>query len=225
MSSEIAHLFSRHAGEYDSWYETPSGRVVLEAEARLLDKVLPLGIGLDLGAGTGVFAERLSRTREIVCLDPSPGMLERARGRCLHMVLGVAEFPPFRQGSLDFIYMVTVLEFLQEPLQALSAAKQLLKPTAVLAILSVEKNSSWGRLYQELAAENKDPILAAGRFYSEGEVEGLLGRAGYHVYARGATLDYEPLTVPDKPPKIYVNERCPSCGVFLLLAAPPPRQP
>lgn len=217
---ETVEVFSKHSREYDSWYKTPQGLAVLEGEARLLDILLPRGVGLDLGAGTGVFAERLGEGREIVCMEPSSGMLEIARYRCLHTIQALGEYPPIRDNSMDFVYMVTVLEFLETPKYTLKVIRSLLKPNGVLAVLSIEKESPWGKLYQEIAGKKQDPVLSIAKFYTRGEVEEILKVSGYHIFSEGATLDYEPLTVPREKPKAYIEEDCPSCGVFVLVARP-----
>jgi ubiquinone/menaquinone biosynthesis C-methylase UbiE len=220
VSLEVIEVFSRYSVEYDSWYKTPYGRAVLESEANLLNLLLPSGVGLDLGSGTGVFAEKLALNREIVCLDPTSEMLVLAKSRCQHSVLAVGEHPPLRVGSLDFIYAVTVLEFLENPLEMMVAVKGLLKPNGRLVLLSIEKNSPWGRMYAEIAEKGTDPVISMARLYTLSEVEEYLKTAGYKVYERAFTLDYEPLTTPSKPPRLYIGEYCSSCGVFAVVATP-----
>ncbi|MGM0601149.1 MAG: hypothetical protein ACQETH_15170 [Candidatus Rifleibacteriota bacterium] len=44
-----------------------SGKVVAA-----LDKILPRGRVLDIGAGNGFAAEKLARDRQITCVEPSP---------------------------------------------------------------------------------------------------------------------------------------------------------
>ncbi|WP_460024889.1 class I SAM-dependent methyltransferase [Infirmifilum sp. SLHALR2] len=220
MVEEVVEVFSQNAEAYDSWYRTPAGSAVLEAEASLLDLLLPRGVGADIGAGTGVFAEKLSENREIVCLDPSEPMLRLARGRCQHLVVGVGEQPPLRSGSLSFAYMVTVLEFLENPRKVLESVRGLLREGGVLAVLSIERESPWGQLYRRLASENLDPVLAKAKFYSRREAEDFLLEAGYSISTRAWALDYEPLAVPEGKPRLYVDEECLRCGVYALVAKP-----
>lgn len=214
----ILELFSEVAGQYDSWYDSPAGRVVLEVEASMLDEVLPSGIGVDVGAGTCRFAPFLSRGREIVCLEPAYGMLVYgyARGRCEHPLCATSENAPLRP-SFDFAYMVTVLEFLEDPALSLTRIWEALKSGGLLAVLYVERESKWGKLYSELAEKGADPVLARARFYSQPEVDKLLSAAGFEVREHLKSLDYEPLTVPAEKPRVY-RESCADCGVTLTVA-------
>jgi Methylase involved in ubiquinone/menaquinone biosynthesis len=214
----IIGVFDSIARSYDEWYAQPAGQVVLRTEARMLDAVLPRGLGVEVGAGTCVFPPLLSRDREIVCLDPALGMLSLCRGRCPHPVAGTAEEPPLRRGSLDFAYMVAVLEFLENPGRALAALGSLLKRGGVLAVLFIERESSWGRLYRELAEKRADPVLAVARFLSLGEVISLVERSGFRVLRILQALDYKPLAVPEAEPRIYEGASCSDCGVALVAA-------
>src|SRR4051794_26035535 len=66
-----------------------------------LDRLLPSGRVLDVGAGDGFTAARLSR-REVVALEPSAAMI-RPRP-ALRWVQGDAEHLPFRTGSFGGAY-------------------------------------------------------------------------------------------------------------------------
>jgi len=214
----VVEVFDSVAKSYDEWYAQPAGQAVLRTEARMLDAVLPEGVGAEVGAGTCVFPPLLSWGREIVCLDPSLGMLGLGRGRCPHLAAGTAEEPPIRPGSLDFIFMVTVLEFLEDPVKALKAAGSLLKRSGVLAVLFIERESRWGRFYGELAGKRTDPVLAAARFLSLREVLSLVERSGFRVRRILQALDYEPLTVPETEPPVYEGAPCSDCGIALVAA-------
>ena len=67
--SDIIRAFDLVAGTYDDWYDHPQGRQVFDAELNAVGLHIPKeGIGLELGAGTGIFAEHLTGAgRIIVC--------------------------------------------------------------------------------------------------------------------------------------------------------------
>lgn len=68
-----------------------------------LDDVLPSGRVLDVGAGDGFTAERLSRgDRVMVALEPDPGMVAASRG--LIWASGVAQDIPFHDASFEAAY-------------------------------------------------------------------------------------------------------------------------
>jgi len=95
----------------------------------------------------------------------------------------------------------------------------LLKRGGVLAVLFIERESRWGRLYAELAEKRADPVLAAARFLTLREVLELVERAGLRVKRVLQALDYEPLTVPETEPPVYEGGSCGDCGVALVAAA------
>lgn len=74
-----------------------SGRVI-----DALDRVLPHGLTLDVGAGDGFTAKLLSTRREIVALEPASGMIDRSKR--LAWVQGDAESLPFADGSFVGAY-------------------------------------------------------------------------------------------------------------------------
>ncbi len=176
----IMKAFDRAAPGYDHWYEQPKGRQVFELELKAVEGLLPgSGIGVDVRAGTGVFAERLttSEGRLILCLDPSPAKLERVASRGLPVIMASATSFPFRDECLDFAYMITVLEFLEEPSAALKRVLGALKRGAPIVLLTINRESPWGELCERLGASG-DPIFSIARLYDPGEVESILDKAG-----------------------------------------------
>lgn len=70
---------------------------------RHLDALLPSGAVLDVGAGDGFTADRLTRpARRVIPLEPAAGMIDRARP--LPWVRGVAQALPFRAGAFAGAY-------------------------------------------------------------------------------------------------------------------------
>ena len=68
-----------------------------------LNHLVPHGTVLDIGAGDGFTAERLTRTgRKIIAVEPASGMIDRSRP--LTWVRADAESLPFRSGSVDGAY-------------------------------------------------------------------------------------------------------------------------
>ena len=191
--SDVVRAFDLVAGTYDDWYNHPQGRQVFEAELRAVDIHLPEeGIGIELGAGTGIFAEHLKRMRRtIVCLDPSKEMLKKAAERGVMSVLGSGETLPLRVGVLDFTYMVAVLEFLDEPAAVLSEIMKTAKKGAGLTILFINSESSWGELYRDIGSKG-DPVFRHARLYTISEVENLFSVTGYEISESAGTLTTQP---------------------------------
>ena len=193
MSNAI-RAFDLVAETYDDWYNHPQGRQVFDAELKAVDMHIPKeGIGLELGAGTGIFAEHLTEVmRTVVCLDPSGEMLKKAADRGMASVLGVGEALPLRVGVIDFTYMVTVLEFLDEPVTVLVEIRETAKGGAELTILFINSESSWGDLYRDIGSKG-DPVFRHAKLYTMVEVEALMTVSGYRVTERAGTLTTQPM--------------------------------
>lgn len=194
------------------------GRYALHCEVEALRRTLPMrGIGIEMGAGTGIFAEHLREDeRIIICLDPSPGMLGKAKKRGLPSILGVIEYPPLRDRCLDFAYMVATLEFLIDPVKALEAVKNPLKPAKPLLLLFINRESSWGHLYLKLSTEG-DPIFSKAKLYTYSEALGIVEKAGFTIRRAISTL----LEPPDKPGREAVFAEVERGGGVILLELEP----
>lgn len=214
---ETIRAFDRSAGTYEDWYRTPMGGYVFRAEVKGLEALLPKeGIGAEAGSGTGLFAEHLTREgRRIICVDPSAEMALQSRGKNLPTLLGVAEEPPIRSHSLDFVYLVTVIEFLLNPVKALSSLRTLLKPGAPLVVLAINRESPWGGAYME-ASKRRDSLFRYARFYTLEKCVSLLRSGGYRVVRIIMALDVPPGGAPTGEPGLYTPEELRDGGVFLL---------
>jgi ubiquinone/menaquinone biosynthesis C-methylase UbiE len=210
--SEVVRAFDRSARLYDDWYRESKGRHVLEAERALLDRLIPDdGMGLEIGAGTGVFAGSLTgESRTVVCLDVSEEMLTRAKRRMLPCVLGSADSLPIRRGTLDFAYMVTVVEFLQSPVKAFSESARAAKKGAPLVVLFVNRDSPWGELYGDMARKG-DPIFRHAHLYTLGDMEDMARDAELSIVEAYGTLTTGPT---DPAPGGEVVEPNPRAGVI-----------
>lgn len=191
--SDIIEAFDLSAHKYDTWYETPKGRQVLETELKAIDGLIPrTGVGVEIGAGTGIFVESLSSdARTIVCLDPSIGMLRRALERGLHAVLAPGERLPLRDRCLSFSYLVTVLEFVDEPSAVLEAAKGALRDGSPVVVLTINRESPWGVLYERLRDEG-NPIFSVAKLYNFEEARDFIEAAGFEVAEAFGTLTSDP---------------------------------
>jgi SAM-dependent methyltransferase len=215
---DAVRAFDSVAGGYDYWYRHPQGAQVLKAELDAVGRLIPSsGLGLEIGAGTGVFAHGLTGPdRVIVCLDPSLEMISRATGRGLPSVAGVGDHLPFRGGTLDFTYMVTVLEFLGDPAAVFREVKAAAKAGSHLAVLFINPESAWGRFYGEIGSRG-DPVFRHARLRSLGEAEALLREAGYAVEEALGTLTTGPME-PEVGAEL--RTRCEGCGIIAVKAKP-----
>ena len=101
-------VFDRFAREYDDWFVENSSAYLSEVEA--IRRFIPdTGLGVEIGAGTG----RSSTPFGIkIGIEPAKGMARIAQSLGLHIIRALAENLPFKDESIDYILMVTVICFL-----------------------------------------------------------------------------------------------------------------
>lgn len=117
-------------------------RQIFGADRRRLLRVAR-GRILDIGAGTGANLPHYPREQvsELVLLDPSPGMLERARRKAAGLGLEVeilerrAEHLPFADESFDTVVFTLSLCTIPDPAGALREARRVLHPSGRLLVL------------------------------------------------------------------------------------------
>jgi tRNA-Thr(GGU) m(6)t(6)A37 methyltransferase TsaA len=184
MESEIILHFQKTWKTYDEWYD--HHRALYESELAALKKVVPSGVGLEIGVGTGRFAAPL---RVRFGLDPAGNMLRLAKKRGIRVVQGLGESLPFKAEACVFIQIVVVFEFL-----FLKEAARTLKKNGALILGFIDKDSSWGRYYA------RDP---SPRLYfhppSRRDILDILKEIGMELQATYQTL-FQP------PPDISLRE-------------------
>lgn len=99
---------------------------------------------LDVACGTGVLAEAATRLAgpagRVVGLDPSRGMLARARRREIrHLTQGIAEALPFADGSFDLVTMGYALRHVADLETTFAEYRRVLAPGGRLLILEITR--------------------------------------------------------------------------------------
>jgi SAM-dependent methyltransferase len=190
--NEKIEAFNIAAVTYDDWYKHPQGIQIFEAEKKALNIMIPeMGLGLEIGSGTGAFAKSLENdNRIIICIDPSRGMTDRAKQRGLICILGVGDSLPLRKGIINFIYMVTVIEFIPNPLSIFRDAKEVARGSP-LFILFINKESNWGDLYTEIGRKG-DPVFKHAKLYTLEDIDHLLKKSNYKITISIGTLNSNP---------------------------------
>jgi ubiquinone/menaquinone biosynthesis C-methylase UbiE len=165
------------AVNYESWYETLEGRRADELEKAALDWLLrgfshPNSV-LEVGCGTAHFTRWLSdQGLAAVGLDLSAAMLTEAQAlNGVPLVRGDARRLPFADGAFDLTALVTTLEFLEQPQEALAEALRVARRGVVLGVLN--RWSVLG-LQRRLVGLFRRTVYDAARFYSVGELKRLL---------------------------------------------------
>ncbi len=173
--------FDRIASRYDDWYRTKTGQYVDRIEKWLVFSMLRTksGKALDLGCGTGNYTLELKRRGfDVIGLDISEEMLKIARSKGLKCVKGDAYSLPFPEGSFDLVLSVTMFEFIHEPERVLGEIHRVLKPGGEILIGTMNGKSLWF-LFKRLKSLFVETAYRYARFYTPGELEELLRKAGF----------------------------------------------
>jgi len=154
---------------YEACYET-TGRRADRLEKALLQKLLDgfpaVHTLLEVGCGTGHFTRWFQeRGLQAVGLDRSTLMLAEAvrlgRLQCVH---GDALSLPFSNNALDIVALITTLEFIPEPVLALTEAFRVARCGLILGVLNRQSILGW-RLKQEGGA-----VWEVARFFNPAEL-------------------------------------------------------
>lgn len=165
--------FESHTRRYERWFAQHEAAFL--SELRVLRELLPdPGLGLEIGVGTGRFAEPLGVA---IGIDPSLGMLEHARQRGIRVASAIAEALPFRHGVFDHALIVTTICFVDDARMMLSEACRVLKPEGTLVIGFIDRTSRLGRHYE--AHRHESVFYRDAVFFSADEVDRLLSETGF----------------------------------------------
>jgi len=114
----------------------------------LLSDIAGVGSLLDVGCGTGHFAGLWQANGlAAVGLDEDFRKLEfvRARRPWFPVIRGDAMALPVRDQSFDVVVMITVLEFLEDPLEGLREAARVARTALLLGVLNSASPLAWYR--------------------------------------------------------------------------------
>jgi SAM-dependent methyltransferase len=164
------------ASGYEAWYET-TGRRADCLEKALLRQMLarfPQASSLmEAGCGTGHFTRWFKELGlQTAGLDLSlPMLAEAIRLGSLRCVHGDALALPFSSAAFDLVALITTLEFVADPVQALGEALRVCRQGLLLCVLNRQSLLGW-----QLTKEG-GPIWDAARFFAPAELSHLVRRA------------------------------------------------
>ena len=208
-------FFKESAQEYDAWFD--QNELVYQSELLAIKAFLPpKGRGLEIGVGTGRFAAPLGIE---VGVEPAKAMAEIAKKRGVKVFEAYAKELPFVHGSFDFVLMVTVLCFLEDPFHALMEAQRVLKLQGNLIIGMIDPDTILGRSYEKKKAVNKFYRLA--RFHPVGLILECLKKLGFGNIETCQTIFQELHSITEMEP-MRVNH---GEGGFVVISAQNVRNP
>ena len=165
--------FEKYAEQYEEWFEKYCW--VYEAELRAVKAMLPPGgHGMEVGVGTGRFAEPLEIK---IGVEPSKRMREIAQKQGIQVLDGVAEKLPFDDSQFDFVLMVTTVCFVDDISKALLEAHRVLSHGGMIIIGFVDRNSMVGQIY--LDRQNDNVFYKEATFFSVDELVEVIDQSGF----------------------------------------------
>ena len=165
-----------------------------------MKKVVPKkGRGLEIGVGTGRFAQPLGVAFGI---DPSKKMLEIAKKRGIKTFVGEGENLPFTDNEFDYVLIVITICFVKKPEKVISEARRVLKNNGKLIIGIVDKNSHLGKFYQEKKRQGHR-FYKFANFFSAKEIIKLLEKYNFKEIVTYQTIfqSLENIKKVEKPKK------------------------
>lgn len=190
------NAFTFVAPMYDllfSGVQKRQGKELLERLSPLQGKKV-----LDLGGGTGRFAEQMALNgADVSLLDASPQMLKRAqrvlpRGR---ICLGDSADLPYPDDAFDVITLVDVFHHIRKQKQTLSECYRVLRPGGCLCFLEFNPECTSIKILAGIERVLGEPSL----FVTVGQLGGLLEQAGFtHINTEFLLAD-EYITCAKKP--------------------------
>lgn len=182
--------FEKHVERYEAWYE--KNPHAYAAELAAIRELLPqAGKGVEIGVGTGRFASPLGIG---IGVEPSLAMGKVAAERGVRVVEGVAERLPLPDESFDFLLLVNVVCFLEDPIAAFREAWRVLKDGGQLIIGFIDADSPLGRGYRE--KKGASLFYRDAFFHTSAEIISWFRKAGFADLVFRQTL-FRPLEEMD----------------------------
>ncbi len=160
--------FEEYTLQYDNWFDGKGKEIYLK-EVWALCGFIPKGRGVEVGIGTGRFAEILNLSFGI---DPSLGSLRIAKGRVKNLVCGYAEALPFKKEVFDFVLVVVSICFFDDVQMAFYEISRILKTGGKLIIGFVPRNTCLGEFYV-FRGIGGHRFYRYAKFFTEDEVESI----------------------------------------------------
>lgn len=189
MTINSAKVFDRNWEDYEDWFERHKS--IYSSELKALRKIIPEGLGLEIGVGSGRFAEPLGAK---IGIDPSKNMLKLAKKRSIQVILGTGENLPFKELTFDFVLVNVTLCFVENPVSVMKEAGRVLKGGGRLIVGEINKDSWLGQFYED--KRNKSEFYELATFYSSNEIIEMFDRVGKRYLESYQTL-MPPSTAPE----------------------------
>ncbi len=174
--------FDKYANEYDNWFD--ENEQIYQAEIKALQRFIPdVGLGIEIGVGTGRFALPLGIK---IGIEPSENMVKIAKQRNIATCQGTGEFLPFCNGQFDFVLLVTVVCFVDNLAQFFHEVSRVIKTDGKIIVGFIDKNSDLGKIYESRKDTNK--FYRQAHFYSVSDIKTHIQHAGFSNFKFSQTI-------------------------------------
>ena len=171
---KYVNIFDIYYRDYEEWFEKHPE--IYKAEIETIKALLPRGKGLEVGVGSGRFAEPLGIKYGI---EPSKNMARIARRRGIEVLETTAEEMDFKE-EFDYILMVTTICFVKNPLKTIQNCYKALKKNGYLLIAFVDLNSPLGKIYEK--NKQKSKFYKEATFFTKEDIINLMKKAGFKEF-------------------------------------------
>jgi len=201
--------FRKYPEQYENWFIKNIYAYVSELNA-IRSFVPEQGIGLDIGVGTGRFAEPLGIE---IGIEPCREVGRIARSKGIVVIEAVAENLPFHNQVFDFVLMVTTVCFLDDIKSAFKETHRVLKNKGNFIIGFVDKKSPLGKKYELHKKQSR--FYNEATFFTVKEITSVLKESGFKNFRYVQTIfqDLDNITAIE-PVKDGFSE-----GSFVVISA------
>ena len=203
----MMNVFDHYYKKYDAWYDKNKFAYLSELEA--IKKVLPEnGKGLEIGVGTGKFAQALGIKFGI---DPSIEMLKIAKKRGINVRLGDGESLPFKNDTFDYVAIIITICFVKHPQRVIEESYRVLKNNGKIIVGIIDKDSFLGKFYQK----KESVFYGKAKFFSVAELTNLIKNIGFNKFSYSQTI----FELSDKVSSIEKPQNGFGNGSFVVISA------
>jgi SAM-dependent methyltransferase len=207
------------ADSYEDLAASPRVRRAIDRIGRESDG----GLCLEIGAANGPMTVALEGLfDQVIALDHSERLLRKVLGRTRSAVCAVAdaEFPPIRDGCVDFAVLTEVLEHAVVPTQLLLELRRVLKPRG-RAFITVPNE----RILNPFSTRPKGPLDDTHvNFLDSAGLVRLVSRCGLEVMdVRTASPDLTAAAILKNPWRL--RKLLPACGRYVECVVRPAADP
>lgn len=160
--------FDYTATKYEQWFQ--KNHELFKSELKAIQKLIEedLGEALEIGVGTGVFAEALNIKEGI---EPSKEMAKYAVARGINVTIsGIEEFKT--EKKYNSIFMITVDPFVKNLEQVFTKIHNMLTNSGCIYLVILDRESPLGKIYND--NKEQDENYKYAKFHSFDEVNKML---------------------------------------------------